>query len=219
MYFKYFYALFLVTLCLSAQGASVTILVLNQYSKPIRNAVLTFPSVRANNNENAKIAVMDQINMNFQPRLLVVQQNQAVSFPNSDNIRHHVYSFSPAKSFELKLYRGKETQPIQMETPGIVALGCNIHDDMLAYIFVSDGSLTLQTDASGRTELALSTVNQAIDDLRVEVWHESFYPLNKKQTKKLEQTGPDSYQIQIDIPEAQLVTPDRGFKPKFNQTN
>ncbi|GBL05449.1 hypothetical protein KUL10_27700 [Glaciecola sp. KUL10] len=206
-------------LCSSAQSAVTTIQVLDQDSKPVSNAILTFPDVSATSDETSKVVVMDQINMTFQPRLLIVQQNQHVSFPNSDDIRHHVYSFSSAKSFELKLYRGRETQPIQMETPGIVELGCNIHDDMLAYLFVSDGSLTLQTDVSGRAELALSAVTQALGDLNVEVWHESFYPLNKKQTKRLRQTGANTYELQIDIPEAQVVKPDRGFKPKFNQTN
>lgn len=219
MHFKYLFALFFAIPYSSVQSEVVNIQVLDQDARPVSNAVLSFPSVNATSDETSNVAVMDQINMTFQPRLLIVQQNQSVSFPNSDDIRHHVYSFSPAKSFELKLYRGRQTQPIQMETPGIVELGCNIHDDMLAYLFVSDGSLTLQTDASGRTELALSAVTQALGDLSVEVWHESFYPLNKKQTKRLEQTGANTYELQIDIPEAQVVKPDRGFKPKFNQTN
>lgn len=83
-------------------------------------------------------AVMDQRDRRFEPDLLVVTAGSRVSFPNSDNIRHHVYSFSPARRFELALYSGTPAEPIGFPEPGIVAVGCNIHDWMSAHVVVVD---------------------------------------------------------------------------------
>ena len=85
-----------------------------------------------------KTAVMDQKNRMFIPHVLVVQTGTAVQFPNSDDVRHHVYSFSPAKSFQLPLYKGTPANPEIFDKAGIVTLGCNIHDQMSAFIVVVD---------------------------------------------------------------------------------
>jgi hypothetical protein len=73
----------------------------------------------------------------------------AVSFPNRDPVRHNVYSFSPAKPFELKLYGRDETRSVKFEKAGVVALGCNIHDDMIAFIKVVDTPFAAKSDAHG----------------------------------------------------------------------
>lgn len=86
----------------------------------------------------SKPAVMDQKNRQFVPRLLVVQTGTAVRFPNSDNVRHQVYSFSPAKKFQLPLYEGTPASPVVFDRAGVVVLGCNIHDRMSAQIVVVD---------------------------------------------------------------------------------
>jgi plastocyanin len=83
-------------------------------------------------------ATIDQIDRQFVPRVTVLQTGTAVAFPNSDNIRHSVYSFSPPKIFTLKLYAGKPASPVVFDKPGIVVLGCNIHDNMLAWVLVVD---------------------------------------------------------------------------------
>lgn len=80
---------------------------------------------------------MTQRNLSFQPEILVVQAGTSVSFPNEDAVKHHVYSFSPAKTFELPLYSGTEHPPEVFDTPGLVTLGCNIHDSMLGYVLVT----------------------------------------------------------------------------------
>ncbi len=77
---------------------------------------------------------MDQQGHQFVPHLLVVQAGTEVTFPNSDNVSHHVYSFSPTKPFELPLYKGDVYPPVTFEKAGIVVVGCNIHDSMLGYI-------------------------------------------------------------------------------------
>jgi plastocyanin len=98
-------------------------------------------------------AVVDQKNRMFIPHILPIQTGTAVSFPNSDNVRHQVYSFSPAKRFQLPLYSGTPAEPIVFDKPGVVAIGCNIHDQMSAYLVVVDTPHFAKT-VEGRTELA-----------------------------------------------------------------
>ena len=92
---------------------------------------------------------MAQQNIRFDPFVLVVPVGADVAFPNLDKVRHHVYSFSPAKTFELKLYGHDETRVVHFDKPGIVQLGCNIHDSMIAFIVVVDTPYAAKTDAQG----------------------------------------------------------------------
>ena len=72
-----------------------------------------------------------------------------MTFPNKDNIRHHVYSFSPARPFELKLYSGRPANPVVFDHAGLVTLGCNIHDVMLGYVLVVDTPYHAVSQADG----------------------------------------------------------------------
>lgn len=83
-------------------------------------------------------AVLDQRNRMFIPHILPIQTGTAVTFPNSDNVRHQVYSFSTAKKFQLPLYAGTPATPVVFDKPGVVTLGCNIHDHMSAYLVIVD---------------------------------------------------------------------------------
>ncbi|HEX7045974.1 MAG TPA: methylamine utilization protein [Gammaproteobacteria bacterium] len=112
-------------------------------------------------------AVMDQKNHQFAPFVLPVATGTAVSFPNSDNIRHHVYSFSPAKRFELRLYSGTPSEPVIFDNNGIVTLGCNIHDWMLGFIYVTDAPRFGVTGTDGRVHF--SDVLDA--PVEITVWH------------------------------------------------
>jgi plastocyanin len=100
------------------------------YAQPVEGAA---PPRRANAH-----ALIDQVNKEFVPRVSIVQAGTQVSFPNSDNIRHSIYSFSPAKTFTTKLYSGREAAPVLFDTTGLVVLGCNIHDKMVAWVFIVD---------------------------------------------------------------------------------
>ena len=88
------------------------------------------------------------------PYMTVVQTGTAIEFPNQDPFKHHLYSFSPAKTFEIKLYAGKPEKPIVFDKPGEVALGCNIHDWMEAYVLVVDTPYFAKTDDKGRAHIA-----------------------------------------------------------------
>lgn len=100
-----------------------------------------------------RAAVMEQKNRAFVPHVLAVQTGTSVRFPNLDDVQHHVYSFSPAKPFQLPLYKGNPPTPVVFERHGVVTLGCNIHDQMSAYIVVVDTPYFEKTAANGRTAL------------------------------------------------------------------
>jgi plastocyanin len=112
-------------------------------------------------------ATMDQVNLAFVPDVLVVPVHSTVQFPNSDVISHQVYSFSSARRFQLPLYRGKPYPPVTFDEPGVVTLGCNIHDNMLAYIVVTRASWFGRTDASGKW----SVPNLPAGRFRLRLWH------------------------------------------------
>ena len=132
---------------------ALDILVVDQHGKPVKDAYVAVPQGKIETPDKT-LAVMDQIDVSFVPHVLAVDQGQAVVLPNSDNIRHHVYSFSEPKKFEIKLYQGVPKQPIYFEQPGLVALGCNIHDSMLGYIYVSPWPEYGVTNAEGKISVS-----------------------------------------------------------------
>lgn len=116
-------------------------------------------------------AAIEQRGAEFQPYVTVVQVGSAVDFPNHDTVRHHVYSFSAPKRFEIKLYSGKPGQPIVFDRPGEVVIGCNIHDWMEAWVLVVETSYFAKTAANGRAALAELPAGR----YRLRLWH----PLQK----------------------------------------
>ncbi|MCQ2998647.1 methylamine utilization protein [Pseudomonas syringae] len=132
----------------AAPAATLTARVVDQEGKPLPNAVLTLQGPPGKTAVVLK-ANMDQRDQEFSPRVLAVHSNTEVKFPNSDNIRHQVYSFSPAKRFELRLYSGTPSDPLLFDKPGVVVLGCNIHDWMVGYIYVTDEPWFAVSDANG----------------------------------------------------------------------
>ena len=111
-------------------------------------------------------AVMDQRNLAFVPRVLVVAVGTSVEFPNNDAVSHQVYSFSPAKKFQLPLYKGTRHPPVTFDRAGLVVLGCNIHDEMAGYIYVTDSPFFGTTDTSGVLELR----DLPAGDYRIALW-------------------------------------------------
>lgn len=112
-------------------------------------------------------AVMDQFDRAFTPSVLVVPVGSTVTFPNSDTVSHQVYSFSPARRFQLPLYRGTPYPPVRFDEPGVVTLGCNIHDDMIGYIVVTTAPHFGITDRAG----GWSAADVAPGAWRVSLWH------------------------------------------------
>lgn len=155
----------------AAMAASVSVLVQDKAGRPLQDAIVFLESAEAS---RARLASkpppgieIQQISRQFEPRVTVVQQGTSVQFPNRDNVRHHVYSFSPAKNFELKLYSGTPANPVVFDKPGIAVLGCNIHDHMVAWVVVVDTPYYGKSAATGRVTLQQVPPGA----YRLRVWH------------------------------------------------
>ncbi|MES2821942.1 MAG: methylamine utilization protein [Pseudomonadota bacterium] len=149
-----------------AWAASLQAELVDLNDKPLANAVLSLRGPLGAETGPAT-AVMDQVQLQFAPSVLAVKTGTRVSFPNSDNIRHHVYSFSPSKRFELRLYQGTPSEPVLFDQPGVVVLGCNIHDAMVGYLYVTDDPWFAVSDAQGRLQLEQLPVGRYAATL----WH------------------------------------------------
>jgi plastocyanin len=112
-------------------------------------------------------ARIEQVDREFVPYLSIVQRGAAVQFPNRDRTKHHVYSFSPAKTFEIKLYAGQPARPVVFDKSGEVVLGCNIHDWMEAHVLVVDTPWFGKTGADGIARIAGMPAGR----YRLRVWH------------------------------------------------
>lgn len=143
-----------------------------------------------------RAAEMSQEDLEFSPFVLPVKKGTTINFPNKDKVRHHVYSFSKAKRFELKLYGGDEHRAVEFDETGIVALGCNIHDDMLAYVVVTDalhfgvsddfGSLSLK-DVSGGAYTA-------------QFWHPNLTRSSSPVEHNVQVTEESAFHLDVELP-------------------
>jgi len=131
-------------------------------------------------------AAVEQRDKTFIPIVSVIQTGSLVSFPNRDEIRHHVYSFSPAKIFEIKLYAGTPADPILFDKPGEVVLGCNIHDHMYAYIYVVDTPWFAKAGKDGVAKLDLPGGE---DELHAAYYAQAQKPPPVAMTLKAEETA------------------------------
>jgi plastocyanin len=156
----------------SGHAASINVSVLDRDNRGVGDVVVTATprDAAAAPPASAPRAVMDQVDRQFVPAVLVVRVGTQVAFPNSDTVAHQVYSFSPAKRFQLALYRGHAHPPLLFDKPELVVLGCNIHDNMLAYILVTPAPYFGTTDASGRLELE----GMPAGEYQIELWNPRF---------------------------------------------
>ncbi len=172
--------LMLMLSALVANAAELAVKVTDSDGKPLENAVVyAVPANPGANLHAPKKAEIDQVNKMFIPAVTVIQTGAAVSFPNSDNIRHQVYSFSPAKVFNTKLYSGRPSEPVVFDKPGVVVLGCNIHDKMVAWVVVVDTPWFSRSDADGRAAVK----NLPAGDYVLNVWHSA---LREPVTRKMQ---------------------------------
>ena len=151
-----------------ASAASISALVKDHNGEPLEDAVIT---VHPKNGAPVKLhpgkRIIDQIDKEYVPHVLVVERGSPVYFPNKDDIRHHVYSFSAPKKFELPLYKGTPAKPVLFDKAGVVKLGCNIHDWMLGYIYVVETPYFGKSGSDG----AAKVTNLPAGEYTVTVWH------------------------------------------------
>jgi plastocyanin len=163
-------------LSVPALGAQLAVLVTDGHSAPIADAVV---SVRGDGDDAlprvappAETKIIDQRSEAFVPYVEVFRPGDQVIFRNSDRTRHHVYSFAPAKSFEFVIGSGHSAPPVTLDQVGEIAVGCNIHDRMIAHLYVSDAPHVAKSGADGRA---------VFDDLpagnyAVQIWHPQLRP-------------------------------------------
>ena len=155
----------------TAVAGNVQVLVQDKAGRSLQDAIVFLESAdasRARQTGKPLAGVeIQQVGRQFEPRVVVVPQGTAIQFPNRDNVRHHVYSFSPAKNFELKLYSGTPANPVVFDKSGIAVLGCNIHDHMVAWVVVVDTPYYGKTAGTGRVILPQVPAGS----YRLRVWH------------------------------------------------
>lgn len=150
----------------AAWPASLVVTVRDQDGRPVADAVATLKSLDAPTPAGpirfAWPMVVDQRSIKFDPFVLVAPVGTEVSFPNRDKVRHHVYSFSPVKVFQLKLYGRDESRSVTFDRAGVVPLGCNIHDQMIGFVDVVDTPWAGKTDAAGDATLQNVPAGRAV---------------------------------------------------------
>lgn len=179
-------------------AASLQITVTNAEGRQVENAVVYAtprdPATKARMQQSTN-TMIDQVDKEFIDHVTPVMVGTAVSFPNNDKIRHHVYSFSPAKTFEILLYKDKLPNPVVFDKPGVVVLGCNIHDWMSAYVFVADTPFFAVTRKSGA--VVLKGLPAGAYD--VEVWHPGLRVGSEKTRQTLTVTADEQRAVTFQI--------------------
>jgi plastocyanin len=176
---------------------------------PLDEAVLTAFPLDGRALAPPKPAVMDQRGQRFEPHVLPVQTGARVSFPNSDTVSHHVYSFSPARRFEIFLRKGAAPKDVVFDKPGVVALGCNVHDWMLAYVYVVDTPYFALTAKDGTARLAALPAGR----YRLEAWHPRLVdpPATLHRDVGLAADSRESWSLRLE----KALLPARDQRPRF----
>jgi len=153
--------------CVNAIAANIEATVLSPAGKPVEDAAVVMEPVVGANPKRQRTVTIEQRDREFIPYVTIVQTGTMVEFPNHDAFKHHIYSFSPAKVFEIKLYADKPSQPVLFDKAGEVALGCNIHDWMEAYVLVVNSAYFAKTGSGGRAIIRDVPAGR----YRLRVWH------------------------------------------------
>ncbi len=154
-------------------AAALTVTVSGDDGRPLPDAVVMLEPV------SGKLSVkplpqveISQVQRQFSPQLTVITVGTAVNFPNRDSVRHQVYSFSPIKTLEIKLYAGVPSAPVVFDKPGTAVLGCNIHDQMVAWVVVVDTPYYARTTPKGQARIEGITAG----NYRLHAWHAGVAP-------------------------------------------
>lgn len=136
-------------------ASDLSVAVVDHEGRPVADAVVFVKDMPGRTfKAPAKPYVLDQFDSAFVPQVLPIVVGAGVIFPNKDGVHHQVYSFSPAKAFELPLRKGGHLTPVIFDKLGVVKVGCNIHDWMTAVILVLPNPHFAVTNAQGRAVLA-----------------------------------------------------------------
>lgn len=170
-----------VTIVTAANAAGLEVLVRNANGEPMAEAVITLTPLDGDLQKPAIPAepiIINQRNTAYDPFVTVIPVGTSVRFSNGDPFGHHVYSFSNAKRFEHSVPSNMVSEPEVFDRPGVVVMGCNIHDRMLAYVQVVDAPYFNKSDQTGR--VAFEGLKPG--EYRVTAWH----PWHRPKDDKLE---------------------------------
>jgi hypothetical protein len=190
--------LLLLVLAGRATAADLTVSVRSPSGEPIPNAVVTVHGPSPGPLSQARLgwpSEMVQHDLAFDPLVLIAPVGATVSFPNQDKVRHHVYSFSATKRFELKLYGRGETRSVTFDKAGAVAVGCNIHDGMVGFIKIVDTPYAAKTGSSGDAVIRNIPAGAAT----VRVWHPYMRGAEATQPVSLPAAGAVRRQVRITV--------------------
>ncbi|WP_166253017.1 methylamine utilization protein [Marinobacter salicampi] len=162
---------------------------------------------------------VSQMNRAFDPALTVIPQGAEVAFPNNDNTQHHVYSFSTPKPFNIELYADQPEAPVLFDKPGVVELGCNIHDQMQAFIVVTDSAHVARSGAAGiaRLEVPAELMSSA-GELQVKVWHSRLADNTASEPWVLSGPWPVRHRVVLDlVPKKPGISGLEGLQKRFRE--
>ena len=194
---------------LSAWGASLTATVNDPAGKPVADAVI-YVLPKAGTQVPARVprpVAVEQKDREFVPYVTPVQVGTTVNFPNRDPLMHHVYSFSPAKRFEIKLYSGDAPHGILFDKPGTATLGCNIHDWMIGYILVVETPWFAKTGNDGRALIG----DLVAGEFEVHLWHPSLWAAASPKPLRLDAHASAELAFAVDAPPRK-----KRFKPPLD---
>lgn len=191
----------------SAFAAEQVVSVTGAKGAPLQNAVVyVLPGPSSKGEAEPVSGIVDQVKKAFVPHVAAVQVGGQISFPNYDNIRHHVYSFSKPKKFEIPLYEGVPSKPITFEKPGVVALGCNIHDWMSGFIVVTETPWFAITGEDGSATLS----GLPAGTHTLEVWHETLKGKPESYRQQVQIDGSGGQAVRFSIKQKKVFSAFRG---------
>lgn len=203
LYFRIFILLVVMGSACFCHAFDLKVKVLTVDNKPLNDAVVYIESFPEAPVSVGRLGVMDQQDKAFVPHVLAVPVGTTVDFPNTDSVNHYVYSFSDIKKFQFKLFKGDvEKHQIQFDKPGLITLGCNIHDFMLGYIFVAPTPYAGVTDSAGIVNLKLPDKGE----FTLAIWHERS---NENLDKLVQKINPENAPKEIQLKFLKTLKPQR----------
>lgn len=204
-------AMLALTCSMAVSAAQFQLQASDGQGRPLTDVVAALVPIAKPGFSSPAQAVIDQRDKKFLPRVMAIRTNTLVRFPNSDDIRHHVYSFSPAKKFELRLYHGMTAEPVLFDKPGTVVLGCNIHDSMVAHLYVVDTDYFAVGDDQGRI-----LISAPAGTYQLQIYHPQLTAPIAETTVTLSETQPATQSITLgNLAPAQGEDPDDEFADLF----
>jgi len=165
----------LLSSAVSARAATVDVTVTDAKGKPAPNAVVSLDPGTGGAMDNSQLpaqATIDQRQETFIPLVTIIRQGGKVVFTNHDTTMHQVYSFSPIKQFAFEIDENQRSEPVIFDKPGVASIGCNIHDQMITYVFVAGAPWAALTDANGR----IHVLDVPLGTYEAAVWHPQLLP-------------------------------------------